>query len=233
MISLAASLLLAILPARGDVTELVARAADEDLSRSERMAAFEQTVERGYGDGLIDLATDGQADARQRWVAIRALGRIKSPPASKALMGLLEDEMSGMRAAAASALGDTGGGQATEQIAGLLEDPAVIVRAAAADALAQLGDARAVPYLARALDDPSNHYRGKSLWVRRHFVDALGAIGDRSALPALVRGLEDSDEEVTQASFQALERVTGLSWADGRSQQEQRMAWQRWWAAQE
>jgi HEAT repeat protein len=219
-------------PAFAGVETLIDRASDGDLPREQRQAAFDELVRTGYGAELITLAEDSETDARQRWVIIRAIGKIDSPPGREALVRLLRDDISGIRAAAAMALGDSEDHSHAEAIAGLLEDPAVIVRASAADALAQLGASEAVPYLIRALDDPSNFYRGDSLWVRRHYVVALGACNDRAALPALMRCLDDADPHMVDAALVALEQVSGVSWADGRDRREQIEAWKRWWSNQ-
>ncbi len=232
MASLFPLLLLAI-SAHAGLDEFVTRASDAELPKVERQAAFDELVKTGYGDELIALAEDPQVDARQRWVIVRAIGKIDSPPGIQALERLLHDEISGIRAAAALALADTGNAAHADKIVPLLEDKAVIVRGTAADALTVLGAPSAVPYLARAMDDPSNFYRGESLWVRRHFVLALGASLDKSALPPLIRCLDDDDSDIVDAALVALEQVSGVSWADGRSREEQIQAWMRWYANQQ
>jgi len=219
------------LPARGDAVAEVRRAADRDLPEAERLAAFEAAAAQGHGDAVRELALDASADPRERWVAIRVLGRVGSPPAVEALQRLLADPSAAIRAAAVAAAADTGRADLAEPVAALLEDPATLVRTAAADALAVFRQPRTVPYLERALDDPTNTYRGQSLWVRRHLVAAMGAIGDGSALPALIRCLDDRDPAVSGAALRALEQVTGLTWADGRTAAEEREAWKRWWAS--
>ncbi len=225
--------LLLSLTAHASLDDLIAKASNGDLPKPERQAAFDELVATGYGDELIAKAEDPTVDAKQRWVIIRVIGKIHSPPGVAALERLLADDISGIRAAAAMALGDTGDEAHAPKIAALLEDPAVIVRATAADALALLGSADAVPYLVRALEDPSNFYRGESLWVRRHFVVALGTPKDKSALPALIRCLDDADPLIVDAALSSLEQVTGVSWADGRSRDEQIQAWMRWYANQQ
>lgn len=212
--------------------DLVAVAANPDLGEAERKAAFERAILEASPAEVIALAKDDHADARQRWVAIRLLGRINSPPSAEALQQLLADDMPAIRAAAAAGLGDTHRAEVVLKIAGRLEDPAVIVRGAAADALGVLGDPKAVPYLARALSDPTNSYRGSSLWVRRHYVDALSAIGTRSALDAIAAALGDTDPEVSASAIAAMEKAAGFSYAQGRSHEEQVKAWQRWWQNQ-
>ncbi|MBN1334597.1 MAG: HEAT repeat domain-containing protein [Deltaproteobacteria bacterium] len=223
---------LVALPVRADVLAEVRRAADRTLEEAERLEAFEAAVDQGHDPAVASLARDPSADPRERWVAVRVLGRVHSPPSVEALVALLDDPVPAIRAAAASAAGDSGRPDLGEPVADLLEDPAVLVRTAAADALALLGQPQTVPALVRALDDPTNTYRGQSLWVRRHLVAALGAIGDRSAVPALIRSLDDADPLVASAACRALERVTGLSWADGRSEAQEREAWKRWWGSQ-
>jgi HEAT repeat protein len=225
--------LLLAFPAHAELDRLIEQASNGTLPKDQRQAAFDELVRTGYGDDLIALAENTETDARQRWVIIRALGKIDSPPGREALKRLLKDDISGIRAAAAMALGDSEDHSHAEAIAGLLEDPAVIVRASAADALAALGSSVAVPYLIRALDDPSNFYRGDSLWVRRHYVVALGACNDKGALPTLMRCLDDGDANIVDAALVALEQVSGVSWADGRDRGEQIQAWKRWWSNQQ
>jgi HEAT repeat protein len=230
--SLALLATLLALPAHADALAEIRRAADARLAEPERLAAFDAAVAQGYGDAVVDLALDASADPRERWVAIRVLGRVPSPPAVGALRRLLADPAAAIRAAAAAAAADTGRADLAEPVAALLEDPATLVRTASADALGTFRQPRTVPYLERALGDPTNTYRGQSLWVRRHLVAALGAIGDRSALPTLVRCLDDGDPQVAQAALRALEQVTGLSWAEGRDTAQEREAWKRWWSSQ-
>jgi HEAT repeat protein len=232
MASILPVLLLAF-AAHAGLDELVTTASNGELPRDQRQAAFDELVKTGYGDDLLAMAEDPAIDAKQRWVIIRAIGKIDSPLGIQALERLLHDDISGIRAAAAMALSDTGDEAHAEKIAALLEDPAVIVRGTAADALTVLGAPAAVPYLARALDDPSNFYRGESLWVRRHIVLALGAAQDKAALPALIRCLDDADSDVVDTALGALEQVSGVSWADGRSRDEQIQAWLRWYANQQ
>lgn len=225
-------LLILIAAALATGIEDVKKAADPNLGEPERMAAFERAAAVGNASEIIQLAVDGNADSRHRWVAIRVLGRVNSPLAVEALLKLLSDDQPAMRAAAVSALGDTRRPEVVEKIAAKLSDPAVIVRAASADALGQIGDPRAVPYLDRALSDPTNSYRGTSLWVRRHYIEALSSIGSRSALDAISRYLADADPAVSGAAISAMEKAAGFSYASGRTVQEQQAAWQRWWANQ-
>jgi HEAT repeat protein len=209
-------------------------AADANLDEATRQAAFARLVQAGATElsGVMAVAKDADADARVRWVAVRALGEIGGDACKQALVGMLADPMPAMRAAAAGGLGDLGARDTVAQLGPLLADPAVIVRAAAAEALGKIGSKDAVPALVSALESRDNYHRGSSLWVRRHYVLALGLIGDKSAVGALLRGLDDADPGVVEASVYALEQVAGFHMKDGRDAREEKEAWRRWASAQ-
>ena len=206
------------------------QATDPTLPEASRLAAFDRLVNAGATDlSLIEgLVKDPKADARQRWVAVRALGRLQGDRAEQLLLGLLDDAEPAMRAAAVQALGDLGQRRHAPRASALLTDPAILVRASAAEALCKIGDEAAVDALSAALFAKDSWYRGSSLWVRRHYVDAIGCIGRRSAVPALLRALDDGDPAVSAASMKALAKVAGFDYAEGRNPQEARDAWRRW-----
>lgn len=208
----------------------LALATRKDLDEATRMAAFERLVDAAATDQalILKVSADPDADARQRWVAIRALGQAGGARAQQALHDLLSDDMPAIRVAAAQALGDLGDRGEVPAITPLLADPAMLVRAAAATALGQLGDPAAVPALATAYGANDNHYRGTSLWVRRYYIDAMGQIGHRSAYPSLLLALDDPDPTVSAAAVDALESVARFSFADGRDEAAEREAWRRW-----
>ena len=231
------SLLLALaltLSAAAGAREDLAAASDAGADDPTRQAAFDRIVALGSTDMSViaEVSSDPDADARQRWVATRAMGKVGGPRAREALMSLLVDEMPAMRAAAAGALGDTRDPGVVAPLCEALGDPAVIVRAAAAEALGKLGSPDAVGPLSAALDSRDSFYRGSSLWVRAHYATALGRIRDKRAVPALLRGLDDADEGVVVASVTALESIAGFTFSQGRSESEEREAWRRWAAAQ-
>ena len=227
-------LLLALLAALASPEDDLALASQKSADDATRMAAFDRLVDLGNTNLTAVLKTEANvdADARERWVAIRVLGKVGGPQARDALLLRLEDDMPAMRVAAANALGDLGDRTATVPLIKHLDDPAMLVRGAAADALGTLADPSAVPALGRALDDKSGWLRGTSLWVRKHYVEALGRIGDKSALPTLLGALDDPDASVADAAVQAMEGVSGMSFAEGRTASEEREAWRRWAAAQ-
>jgi len=227
-------LLLAASTAWADASTDLAEAANGQVPESARMAAFDRLVRTGQTNitHVRQIAVDADADTRQRWVAIRVLGKVRGDGPRDVLLGLLSDEQPAIRAAATQALGDLGARVTTPQLIEQLKDPAVIVRAGAAEALGKIRDGSAVSPLADALQARDNYYRGSSLWVRAHFVAALGEIGDRAAVPTLLRALDDGDAGVQVAAVAAMEHVAGFSYSEGRDAEQQREAWRRWGQAQ-
>jgi HEAT repeat protein len=212
----------------GPVEDL-ALAASKEATEVQRMAAFERIVALGSTDmaRVSEVSQDDAADARQRWVAVRALGQIKGDRAKNILIGLVTDPMPAIRAASASAMGDYDHADCVPYLVRLVQDPAVIVRAAAATALNQSGDQRAVAVLSEALFDKKNTYRGRSIWVRKYFVEALGGIGSTEAYPALLRSMDDPDQEVVARVIPALEKIAGFSYSEGRTSKKETEAWRR------
>ena len=209
--------------------EDLALAASKDASEAVRMEAFERLVALGSTD--MDVVTkvsqDTEADARLRWVSIRALGQIKGDRSRNILIELSSDPMPAIRAASASAMGDYGHADFVPYQIKLIQDPAVIVRAAAAQALQMSGDKRAVEVLSAALQDKKNTFRGRSIWVRKYFIQALGGIGSAEAYPALLRSMDDPDQDVVAAVIPALEKIAGFSYKEGRTEQQEKEAWRR------
>lgn len=208
-------------------------AADAQRADHERVAAFDALLHVPNIDALAAVAADPQTHMRQRWIAVRALGKIGGAPVRDTLTPLLRAPEAALRAATVSALADADIRGMAVLVSELLRDPAIIVRSAAADSLARMGEEIAVPALVDALEDPSNVYRGQSLWVRRHFVQALEAIGGHNAVGGLIGALEDSDPTVSAAALAGVDRLVAHSYAAGRSHVDEVQAWKRWWANQQ
>jgi len=204
-------------------------AASKDAAESTRMEAFQRLVELGSTDmsHVSAVSNNEDADARERWVAIRVLGHIQGDRARNQLIDLSTNPMPAIRSAAVAAMGDYAHEAFVPYLTERVQDPAVIVRAAASQALAQCGDARAVQALSDALLDKKNTFRGRSIWVRRYFVEALGDIGSTKAYPALLRAIDDPDETVAAAVLPALEKIAGFSYSEGRSSVQEKEAWRR------
>ena len=190
--------------ALGGATEDLVLAANQRASEAERMAAFERLVVLGNTDMALvsSVSVDDDADTRQRWVAIRT--------------------------AAATAMGDFGHKDFVEPLNTALSDAAVLVRAAAAKSVGQIGDARSVKPLSDAVNHRRSYFRGRSLWVRRHYVEALGALGSKDAFPVLLRTIDDPDKEVAKAVIDALEQVAGFDFEKGRTAEQEKEAWRRY-----
>lgn len=215
--------------ANADIPSEIAVAADKNLPEESRQAAFDRVVAEGRANTavLVQASLDGE-DTPTRWVAIRALGHVGGQQVQQTLLELLSDPEPAIRSASIGALAEVGSRSHSGRIAQLLTDPAILVRATAARALGELRDPSTLYALDDALSASDNYYRGTSLWVRPHFVMAMGEIGDARALPALMRGLDDDAPDVVDASLRALEQISGVSFADGRTPEEEREAWRRW-----
>ena len=76
-------------PHDGGPRDDLTRAAEKGLSDGERKEAFNRLVHLGSTDmgWVSEVAIDDQADARERWVAIRAIGKIGGDRA-RTLLGL-------------------------------------------------------------------------------------------------------------------------------------------------
>ncbi|MDP2314809.1 MAG: HEAT repeat domain-containing protein [Pseudomonadota bacterium] len=210
------------------VPEDLALAADTDLPTELRQAAFGRLAVPDSVPALTRFGDAADTPKPQRWVAIRALGPVKDDAARVALLHFLAATDASARMAALGAIGDRGDLSLSGYAAARLTDPALLVRAAAADALARLRDPSTLADLERALQDPTNHYRGTSLWFRRHLVEAMGAIGTEAAPPYLARALDDPDAEVVSAAILGLEKAAGFSYREGRTPDQERTAWKRW-----
>lgn len=212
----------------------LALASSKAATDAVRMAAFKRLVDLGSTDmdWVTKVGQDGEADSRQRWVAIRVLGQIQGDRSRNLLIGLSKDPEPAIRAASAAAMGDFGDDAFVPYLIALIQDPAVIVRASSAQALTQMGDGRAVEALSAALQDKKNTFRGRSIWVRKYFVEALGGIGSVDAYPALLRAMDDSDQSVAAMVIPALERIAGFSYKEGRTAAQEQEAWRRYVADQ-
>ena len=213
-----------------DVSGDIVQASNTSLEESVRQEAFARLVREGNADTepLFSLAKDESADIQQRWIVIRALGKVGGKKLVQDLSPLLNDKKSEVRIAVCSALGDTRLWSATSVLLPLLEDQVLLVRVAAAQSLGAIANPEAVEALEKALRASAHFHRGKSLWVRTHFVEALGKIRSKKAYPALLYAIDDQDEGVHQAAIVALEQIAGFALSEGRNRQEERQAWKRW-----
>jgi len=208
-------------------------ASNTTLEKSLRKDAFQRLVRDGNADSdpLIAIATNTNAGVQERWISIRALGKIGGKKVVRELRVLLKDPKSDIRIAACSALGQTRLWSVADDVQALLEDGVLLVRVASAQSLGEIGNPSAIPALEKALRDQAHFHRGKSLWVRTHFVDALGKIRNKKAYSALLFAIDDQDGKVQKSAIQALEYISGISFSEGRKHEEERQAWKRWLSA--
>ena len=147
------------------------------------------------------LARDKEVFVRK--AAAYALGRLRGPVATTALVEALKYKEAEIRGAAAAALAEYAATSAIEPLMRLLNDKSDFVRAQAARALGINGSAAraAIPALIKVLDSD------KSIEAKQEAAIALGSIGDRSALPALNRAQRDEGPYLSRAAIDAIKRI--------------------------
>jgi HEAT repeat protein len=140
------------------------------------------------------------ADPQLREVLARVIGEVASPSLGAELIGLADDELPELRAAAARALSTTQPGHAVEVLAELSRDTVWFVRLRAVVALGKLYDMRAVPHLLTALTDSNRLVRMRAAEGLVDFKSDLVSIfakvvdtRDRYGLYAFLAALENAD----------------------------------------
>jgi HEAT repeat protein len=209
------------------VPDDITLAANRDLPAETREAAYARIIASADVAALQKIGADLKKPVAERWVAIRSLGPIQTLEAQQALVEFMSSSDVWARIASVGALGDRGDRAMAGRVAARLTDPAILVRAAAAETLGKLKDSGTLGDLERALQDPSGWYRGSSLWVRRKYVEAMVQMG-KEASPYLARALSDKDPVVVEAALSGLEYISGISFHEGRSPEEEKEAWRRW-----
>jgi HEAT repeat protein len=153
---------------------LLREIASDDKDRATRFAAIEALIADGDTDAAallppadaaapVEVAARASAEGNAaavdaliaqanqpgpaRRVAIVALGRSRSPRATAALVGALDDSDAVVRAASAEALGTLRAATAIPRLKPLLDDAVVTVRLAAAGSLLTMNDSSGMPLL--------------------------------------------------------------------------------------
>lgn len=140
------------------------------------------------------------ADNKERLEAIAKMG---GSPAKdrKSLMGLLDDEDSEIRRAAAEALAEMDGARAIGPLARMLKtDADAEARQTAAEALGELESRAAIPALREALKDSEAE-------VRQSVIASLAKIGGAEAERTIRLALGDESEDVREAAADALSEL--------------------------
>jgi HEAT repeat protein len=140
------------------------------------------------------------ADAALREVLGRVLGEVASPALGADLIGLADDELPELRAAAARAMSHMPPGHAMEILAELSRDKIWFVRLRAVVAMGKLYDAEALPHLVHALTDSNRLVRMRAAEGLVDFKSELVSVfaqvveaRDRYGLHAFLAALENAD----------------------------------------
>jgi HEAT repeat protein len=148
-----------------------------------------------------------------REVLARVLGEVASPSLGTELIGLADDELPELRAAAARALSNAQPGHAVEVLTELARDTVWFVRLRAVVAIGKLHDSEAVPQLINSLTDSNRLVRMRAAEALVDFKSDLASIfaqivrtHDRYGLHAFLAALENAnlrnrlDAELRQAA---------------------------------
>ncbi len=154
-----------------------------------------------------------------REVLARVLGEVASPSLGGELIGLADDELPELRAAAARALSNAQPGHAVEVLGELSRDTVWFVRLRAVVAIGKLYKKEAIPHLVNALTDSNRLVRMRAAEALVDFKSELVSIftqvvktHDRYGLHAFLAALENADlrsrldAELRQAAFPEPER---------------------------
>lgn len=225
-------------PTRDPFHEQLALAANPRVPQAEAQQIFDELVSRGAiaVPTLARVFKDSRSGDQENWVAARALGRIGSEPARRALHTGLKSQRIITRLGAVSGLTLIASTDSVPDLERSLFDKAMTVRASSADALARIGNRKSSIALSKALNLPANFHRGKSHFVRLHIIEALGSIGSIGGIDALVGVLGEREENLQVAATVALETITGTSFkAIGSSEQTpptgaEVAQWRTWWS---
>jgi HEAT repeat protein len=140
------------------------------------------------------------AGPQLREVLARVLGEVASPSLGAELIGLADDELPELRAAAARALSNAQPGHAVEVLGELSRDSVWFVRLRAVVAIGKLYDREAIPHLINALADSNRLVRMRAAEGLVDFKSEIVSIfaqvvktRDRYGLHAFLAALENAD----------------------------------------
>jgi len=158
------------------------------------------------------------AGPQLREVLARVLGEVASPSLGTELIGMADDELPELRAAAARALSNAQPGHAVEVLGELSRDVVWFVRLRAVVAIGKLYDKKAIPHLINALTDSNRLVRMRAAEGLVDLKSELVAIfaqvvktRDRYGLHAFLAALENADlrnrldAEIRQAVYSGIE----------------------------
>jgi HEAT repeat protein len=158
------------------------------------------------------------AGPQLREVLARVLGEVASPSLGTELIGMADDELPELRAAAARALSNAQPGHAVEVLGELSRDVVWFVRLRAVVAIGKLYDKKAIPHLINALTDSNRLVRMRAaeglVDLKSELVSIFAQVvktRDRYGLHAFLAALENADlrnrldAEIRQAAYSGIE----------------------------
>ena len=144
---------------------------------------------------------------------VTALGELRSRTAVDVLKSLLKDSYPAFRNEAVRALGKINAPETYPQIVSMLGDEAEGVRVMASETVAKLKIYSAAPELRKNLENPVGV-------VRRSAAEALGVVGDSNAVHELEKLLKDTDQSVSKAAKNAIEKIKQRASSETKSVQQ-------------
>lgn len=158
------------------------------------------------------------AGPQLREVLARVLGEVASSSLGTELIGMADDELPELRAAAARALSNAQPGHAVEVLGELSRDVVWFVRLRAVVAIGKLYDKKATPHLINALTDSNRLVRMRAaeglVDLKSELVSIFAQVvktRDRYGLHAFLAALENADlrnrldAEIRQAAYSGIE----------------------------
>ncbi len=154
---------------------------------------------------LIELASNTKEDAKVRYAATSALGRIASELQEATLVKLLEDENREIRGVAATSLGLLGGKNSQLPLITAMSDQNDMVRVKVVGALGNFNSEESILALSEnGINDESDQVRGIS-------AAALGHLKAKHTLPELIALLDDDSRFVRDKTVWALVQLKATS----------------------
>jgi HEAT repeat protein len=158
------------------------------------------------------------AGPQLREVLARVLGEVASTSLGAELIGMADDELPELRAAAARALSNAQPGHAVEVLGELSRDVVWFVRLRAVVAIGKLYDKKAIPHLIKSLTDSNRLVRMRAaeglVDLKSELVSIFAQVvktHDRYGLHAFLAALENADlrnrldAEIRQAAYSGIE----------------------------
>lgn len=189
----------------GEGDDLVSKLLQKDVADgpSERAALLKYADDQMV-DALIKIVEERRDDWKLQIFAIRLLGEIGNPKATRLLIKVVTDafftnECPALKWNGIIALGNfRDDPMVVDALLYRLNEDTLYLREAVIQSLGKIGNREALPYLIRALED-------KHLAIRMSAVNALGSMNDPLAVPLLQKvAIKDTDATVRNEALKVL-----------------------------